>query len=107
MEKRLARARFFPLCKALYVERETSRMNSLEKLGKLVSEDLRDSALNRYLDLEGGFCGSAEAKVLHEKLATFTEDQKTIIRQALTQAIDTGIHAVSYTHLTLPTICSV
>jgi hypothetical protein len=67
-------------------------MNELDKLGEIVASELRDSALNRYLDIESGFCGSAIAKQLHEKLQNFDDEQKVVLRAILTDAIDTGIH---------------
>ncbi|NQZ83238.1 MAG: hypothetical protein HRT52_19715 [Colwellia sp.] len=67
-------------------------MNSINKFGKIISEDLRDSALNRYLDIESGFIGSKKCKLLSVQLDGFSGDQKRVIRSILTNCIDTGIH---------------
>ena len=58
-------------------------MSNLDKFGKLISVDLRDSVLNRYLDIESGHCGSAIGKSLNSKLSQFTDEQKSIVRQML------------------------
>ena len=67
-------------------------MNDLDKFGKLVTTELRDSVLNRYLDIESGFIGSDIATQLHKKLNLLSEDQKKLIRHVLTDTIDSGIH---------------
>jgi hypothetical protein len=67
-------------------------MNKLELFGKLISEDLRDSSLNRYMDLESDRLGSEYSKQLSKELSTFTGEQKKIIRKVLTASVDTGIH---------------
>ena len=67
-------------------------MDKLNIFGKLISEELRDSALNHYLDIESKWLKSERAKKLSEKLDEFSEEQKQTIRQLLTQSIDVGIH---------------
>jgi len=67
-------------------------MNKLDKLGKLISEDLRDSALSRYLDIESGSLRSKKAMGLNKELSSFSEEQKEIVRKILTNSIDAGIH---------------
>ena len=52
-------------------------MNDLDKFGKLIAEDLRDNALNRYLDIKSGFVGSEEAKDLTFEVSKLDEAQKT------------------------------
>jgi len=67
-------------------------MNELDAFGKLIAENLRDSALNRYLDIESGQLCSDAAELLNNKLSAFTEDQKQIVRELITESVDTGIH---------------
>ena len=67
-------------------------MKDSEKLGKLISQELRDKALNRYLDLESGRLKSPSTQELMSKLSEFSSDQKELVRKLLTECIDTGIH---------------
>ncbi|WP_444912900.1 hypothetical protein [Microbulbifer sp. PAAF003] len=67
-------------------------MNNLEKFGKIISQELWDRSLNRYLDLEAGNLKSPELKELISKLSEFTEEQKIVIRKLLTECVNSGIH---------------
>lgn len=67
-------------------------MNALDKFGEIIAQDLRDSALNTYLDIKSGWLKSEEAKSLHESLSSFTVEQKEVINNLLTKCIDSGIH---------------
>jgi hypothetical protein len=67
-------------------------MNKLEVFGKLISEDLRDSALNHYLDIEAGWSSSPENRELHEKLSVLGDNHKSLVRKLITDSIDAGIH---------------
>ncbi|MCE2573745.1 hypothetical protein [Motilimonas eburnea] len=67
-------------------------MKDSEKFGKLISQELRDKALNRYLDLESGRLKSPSMRELMSKLSGFSSDQKELVRKLLTECIDTGIH---------------
>jgi hypothetical protein len=67
-------------------------MNILDNFGKVVAEDLRDSALNHYLDLETGFIGSKSARELSASLSEFSEEQRQLIRKIITECVDTGVH---------------
>jgi len=67
-------------------------MGNLDKFGKVISEDLRDSILNHYLDIESGFIGSPICKELAAQLSAFSDEQKKVIRSLLTNCIDSGIH---------------
>jgi len=67
-------------------------MSNLDKFGKLIAEDLRDSALNRCLDIETGTIKSDDCLELTKELSQFTESQLQIINRLVTKCIDTGIH---------------
>lgn len=67
-------------------------MNKLEKFGKVISQDLRDSALNRFLDIESGKLKSPSTQEMISRLSEFSDDQKSIIRTLLTECIDCGVH---------------
>ncbi len=67
-------------------------MSELEKLGKVIAEDLRDSALNRYLDLESGLIASDVAKELSKKIGQLSDDQKSLVRKIITDCVDVGVH---------------
>lgn len=67
-------------------------MSILDNFGKVIAEDLRDSALNRYLDLEAGFTGSKAAKELSASLSEFSEEQRKLIRKIITNCVDAGVH---------------
>ena len=67
-------------------------MKELDNFGKVISEDLRDAALNRYLDIESGNCASSAGKELSASLEGFTSEQKSIIRRLLSDAVDSGVH---------------
>lgn len=66
-------------------------MDILDKFGKVIAEDLRDSALNRYLDIESGWVGAESEKELSSCLTKFTDEQRRFIRKLFTDCIDTGI----------------
>ena len=66
-------------------------MNDLEKFGKVIAEDLRDSALNRYLDIESGFVGTKEAKDFTYQISQLTEEQRKLFRKLITHCVDVGI----------------
>jgi len=67
-------------------------MSPLDKFGKLIANDLRDSALNRYLDIESGWGASEDLKAKHEKLSKFSKEERAFIRALVTECVDTGIH---------------
>ncbi|MFO6425500.1 hypothetical protein [Motilimonas sp. KMU-193] len=67
-------------------------MNNLEKFGKVIAQELRDKALNRYLDLESGQLKSPGTQELISKLSEFTQEQKVVVRKLLTECVDSGIH---------------
>ncbi|WP_086478940.1 hypothetical protein [Oceanospirillum sanctuarii] len=67
-------------------------MSNLDKFGKLIAEDLRDSALNRCLDIEAGTIKSYDCLELTKEFSQFTESQLQIINRLVTKCIDTGIH---------------
>lgn len=67
-------------------------MSNLDEFGKLLTLSLRDSALNRCLDIESGKVRSSECKELTNNLSEFSESQIKIIKRLLTECVDTGIH---------------
>jgi hypothetical protein len=67
-------------------------VNKLDVFGVLISEELRDTALNRYLDIESGYVGTNRAKELHKKLSAFAEGDRELFRKVLTDVIDASIH---------------
>ncbi len=67
-------------------------MDNLDKFGKIISEDLRDSTLNHYLDIESGFIGSPICKELSTQLSEFSDEQRKVIRSLITNCVDSGIH---------------
>ncbi|MDH5728645.1 MAG: hypothetical protein OEZ58_06620 [Gammaproteobacteria bacterium] len=67
-------------------------MSELEQFGNMIAEDLRDAALNRYLDIESGHVGSETAKKLNMEVSELTEDQKILVRKLITHCVDVGIH---------------
>ena len=67
-------------------------MNKLDVFGMLISEDLRDAALNRFLNIESGHCGSDRANELHKKLSSLSESDRELIRKVLTDVVDSSIH---------------
>ena len=69
--------------------REVKRLNNLNKMGKLTK--------NRKL---------SEAKIDKTKLYNLDE-ACSLLKDITTTKFDASIDSVSYTHLTLPTICSV
>lgn len=64
----------------------------LDNFEKDIAEDLRDSALKRYLDLEAGFIGSESTKELSSSLCEFSEEQRKLIRKIVTRCVDVGVH---------------
>jgi len=67
-------------------------MSSLDKFGQLITENLRDSALNRCLDIEAGVIKSEECLALTKELSTLSESQLKIVKRLVTKCIDTGVH---------------
>lgn len=67
-------------------------MDALSKFGQIIAEDLRNSALNRHLDIESGFVSTETCKTLTKPLKDFTPEQLNIVRQLITEAVDCGIH---------------
>ncbi len=67
-------------------------MSNLENFGKLLTTSLRDSALNRCLDIESGRMRSPDYKELTSDLSEFSENQMRIVKRLLTECVDTGIH---------------
>ena len=67
-------------------------MSNLDKFGKLITQNLRDSSLNRYLSIESGKLKSKECMELSEELSKFSEAQLEIIKKLITNCIDTGLH---------------
>ncbi|AWF82285.1 hypothetical protein BTJ40_16430 [Microbulbifer sp. A4B17] len=67
-------------------------MNNLDKLGKIIAQDLRDSSLERYLALESGSLKSPSTQELIKELDGFSDEQKAVIRKVLTNCIDSGVH---------------
>jgi len=67
-------------------------MSNLEKFGKLLTENLRDSSLNRCLAIEAGSIRSKGCLELSEELNTFTNSQLNTVKKLITECIDAGIH---------------
>ena len=62
----------------------------MNQLPKIITEDLRDSIINSYLDIETG--SSAINKDLHEVLKTLSNEQKEAIFNTVLHSVDSGIH---------------
>lgn len=62
------------------------------QLAKIVSEDLRDSIINTFLDIESGHAAAPDFKPLTKGLNELTEKQRRNVRQTLLAAVDSGIH---------------
>ena len=67
-------------------------MTRLESLGKLISVELRDAALNHYLDIESGFSSAPVNRALYEEVKCLRDSDRLIIRKLITASIDAGIH---------------
>ncbi|MDQ6423622.1 hypothetical protein RB620_29865 [Paenibacillus sp. LHD-117] len=66
--------------------------NALDKFGKLVMKDLRDSSISYFDKLIEGKWKAPSLQNLQNDLKIFNEDQINIIRRALVSSLDTGIH---------------
>ena len=67
-------------------------MKSIEKFGRLIAEELRDSALNKCLDIESGWGASVEMKGMSSSFSELSEEQRVFVRKLVTECVDTGIH---------------
>ena len=62
------------------------------KLASIVCEDLRDAAINHYLDIESGWLKSPDGRSLYEQLKAVPAEQRALFRKLLTASIDVGLH---------------
>lgn len=62
------------------------------KLASIICEDLRDAAINHYLDIESGWLKSPEGRMFHERLKEVPEEHRALFRAILTASIDVGMH---------------
>lgn len=67
-------------------------MKPLHKFGQVISQDLRDAALNRFLDLDAGKLNSPDASKLSSELNKMTDEQKYVVKKIVNECIDCGIH---------------
>ena len=67
-------------------------MNELDLFGKLIAEDLRDSILDRYNDLESSWIASKEAKQLSERLRNLLPNERETVRAVVNDVVVAGIH---------------
>jgi len=67
-------------------------MTELDKFGRIIAEDLRDSILNRYLDIETRHVIPEVQKRFSDELNEFNKEQKQFIRSLITAIVTSGIH---------------
>lgn len=67
-------------------------MNDLEKFGEVVVHDLRDAALNHFLDIEAARLKSESCLELSRELSKFSKKQIAIMRKLVSECVDKGVH---------------
>jgi len=65
---------------------------TLNKFGKFLVENLRDSGINFLEGLLSSHWKSKESIILQTDLQSFTDKQKNIVRQVVVRVIDRAIH---------------
>lgn len=66
--------------------------NPLDKFGKFLVENLRDKGIDFAENLLKNHWKAPDLKEMQAELQSLSEKQKTIVRQAIAQTIDTAIH---------------
>ena len=64
----------------------------LQKFGQILISEVRDEAIDKYEMTVAGSMKSAPATTLHNKFRQFSEDQLSIVRQAVVNSIDDVLH---------------
>ncbi|HHF2878686.1 TPA: hypothetical protein ACPJZX_004504 [Vibrio diabolicus] len=71
-------------------------MKNIDEFGQLISKDLRDSALERCVDILEKKLKSEDCIEINDSLSNLTEDQISAIKRLVTNCVDTGIHDFLY-----------
>ncbi|MGF1689578.1 hypothetical protein L4C36_23500 [Photobacterium japonica] len=67
-------------------------MRNIDIFGQLIAKDLRDSALERCLDILQEKVKSKDCLDIHNGLSDLSDEQLSVVRRLVTHCIDTGIH---------------
>ena len=62
------------------------------QLAKILIEDLRDAAINTYLDIDSGWTAAPALKKIHEDMKGMDEPTRLAVRKAVAHAIASGPH---------------
>ncbi|MBN1329043.1 MAG: hypothetical protein JXA54_06175 [Candidatus Heimdallarchaeota archaeon] len=67
-------------------------LESLDKFGKFICENFRDSAIDFCYKLLDGRWKAASLQKIENELQNFTQEQKLLITKCVVASIDTAIH---------------